>query len=283
MKKTKTEKIVFTIVFCIFIAYTIYILFPLLFAFNSALKADGGDVLTYAEKLSIPPHFENFIEALKSLKVGKTSFFMMVVNSLIYSCGTTFLGIMSSTFLAYAVSKYEFKLKGFLYALALFVMTIPIYGSAPAHYKLIKWLQWDNTWFYLLSTAGAFGFNFIVIHSFFEGVSKEYSEAAFMDGAGHFLVFFKIMLPMALPSIMAVVITSFIGSWNDYMTPLLYLKKMPTLASGLYVFKVDMANYKASDHYYFAGVLISLIPVVALFLAFQNTIMEKVYAGGLKG
>lgn len=283
MKKTKAEKIVFKIVFCLFIAYTAYILFPLLFAFNSALKAEGGHVLKYAEKLSIPPHFENFVDALEGLKVGKTTFFMMVFNSIIYTCGTTFLGIMSSTFLAYAVSRYEFKLKGFLYALALFVMTIPIYGSAPAYYKLIKWLQWDNTWLYLLSTAGAFGFNFIVIHSFFEGVSKEYSEAAFMDGAGHFHVFFKIMLPMAIPSIMAVVITTFIGSWNDYMTPLLYLKKMPTLASGLYVYKVQTAGYQASDHLYFAGVLISLIPVFILFVSFQNTIMEKVYAGGLKG
>lgn len=282
MKKTKVEKIVFAIVFCIFIAYSAYILFFLLFAFNSALKQESGDVLKYAEKISFPPRFRNFYDALWELKILKTDFLDMILNSVIYSCGTTFLGIMSSTFLAYAVSKYEFKLKGFLYALALFVMTIPIYGSAPAYYKLIKWLKWDNTWFYLLSTAGGFGFNFIIIHSFFEGVSKEYAEAAFMDGAGHFRVFLQVMLPMAIPAIMAVVITTFIGNWNDYMTPLLYIKNKATLSSGLYYFK-ENSNHNAADHIYYAGLLISLLPVLVLFICFQNTIMEKVYAGGLKG
>ena len=283
MKKTKTEKIVFTIVFCIFIVYSAYILFFLLLALNCALKQKGSDVLQFAEKISFPPRFRNFYDALWVLKVRKIGFFDLIINSVIYTCGTTFLGIMSSTFLAYAVSRYEFKLKGFLYALALFVMTIPIYGSAPAYYKLIKWLKWDNTWFYLLSTAGGFGFNFIIIHSFFEGVSKEYAEAAFMDGAGHFRVFFQIMLPMAIPSIMAVVITTFIGNWNDYMTPLLYLKDKATLSSGLYVFKEIMVQGGNKEHIYYAGLLISLIPVLVLFISFQNTIMEKVYAGGLKG
>ena len=90
------------------------------------------------------------------------------------------------------------------------------------------------------------------------------------------------MLPMAIPSIMAIVVTSFIGNWNDYMTPLLYFKSMPTLSSGLWRYEQE-SRYNANEPVFLAGVVISLIPVVTLFIAFQNTIMQKVYAGGLKG
>lgn len=282
LKLTKGEKAIYIAVFVIFVLYSLYIVLPLAFCFNGSLKASGAEFMKNMISIPKKPKFENYWTALNTLELNRNSFFEMTLNSVLFAGGTTFFGIMSSTFLAYAISKYDFKLKNFLYSLALFVMIIPIYGSLPANYRLLKQLNFTNSWLYLISTAGGFGFNFIVIHSFFEGVSREYSEAAFIDGAGHFRVFFQIMLPMALPSITAIVITAFIGSWNDYMTPLLYLGKMPTLSSGLWAYNERM-KYTANQPVYFAGVLISLIPIVVLFLAFQNTIMQKVYAGGLKG
>lgn len=281
-KKSISEKIVYTIVFILFFLYALYIVLPLGYCLNSALKADGSVFNKYKFSLSIPPRFNNFAEAFKSLDISGVGFLEMLLNSVIYSFGTTFLSIMSSTFLAYAVSKYDFKLKKFLYSLAIFVMIIPIYGSLPATFKLFEDLHLNNSWAYLLSTASGFGFNFIVIHSFFEGISKDYSEAAFIDGSGHFNVFFRIMLPMAIPAITAVFITSFIGNWNDYLTPLLYLKKMPTLSSGLWAF-YEKSKFFSCEPIYFAGVIISLIPIITLYLCFQNTVMQKVYAGGLKG
>jgi len=282
LKLTKGEKAIYIAVFVIFVLYSLYIVLPLAFCFNGSLKASGAEFMKNMISIPKKPKFENYWTALNTLELNRNSFFEMTLNSVLFAGGTTFFGIMSSTFLAYAISKYDFKLKNFLYSLALFVMIIPIYGSLPANYRLLKQLNFTNSWLYLISTAGGFGFNFIVIHSFFEGVSREYSEAAFIDGAGHFRVFFQIMLPMALPSITAIVITAFIGSWNAYMTPLLYLGKMPTLSSGLWAYNERM-KYTANQPVYFAGVLISLIPIVVLFLAFQNTIMQKVYAGGLKG
>ncbi len=282
MKKTKSEKIVFGIVFGIFVLYAVYLVIPFVFALNSSLRESGEAFNLDMVKLAVPPYFDNYIKAFNELKVGKIGFMEMVFNSVFYATGATFMSIMSSTFLAYAVSKYDFKLKNFLYSLALFVMIIPIYGSMPATYRLLKNLNFIDSWGYLFSCCGAFGFNFIVIYSFFQSISKDYSEAAFIDGAGHVRVLFQIMLPMAIPSIMAIVITSFIGNWNDYMTPLLYFKSMPTLSSGLWRYEQE-SRYNANEPVFLAGVVISLIPVVTLFIAFQNTIMQKVYAGGLKG
>lgn len=282
MKKSKTERIFFTVVFIIFVVYSIAILYLFAFAFNSSLIENGRAFIKDSVSIVTKPNFGNYLIALKELKVNKIDFLGMLLNSLIYSVGTTGLGIMSSTFLAYAVSKYDFKLKKFLYSLALFVMIIPIYGALPAQYRFFTQLKLINSWAYLISTAGAFGFNFIIIHSFFESVSSDYMEAAFIDGAGHFTVLFSIMFPMALPSITAIVVTSFVGCWNDYQTPLLFLPRLATLSSGLWVYE-NKIQYSANAPVYFAGTLISIIPVLLLFLIFQNTIMEKVYAGGLKG
>ena len=282
MKRPIRENVAFGIVFAIFVFYTIYLLIPFAFAINSSLRGSGQEFNLNMVKLAVPPHFDNYLKAFRELKVGKIGFWQMVTNSVVYSAGSTFMGIMSSTFLAYAVSKYNFKLKNFLYSLALFVMIIPIYGSMPATFRLLKTLNLIDSWAFLLSCAGAFGFNFIVIYSFFQSISRDYSEAAFIDGAGHFRVLFQIMLPMAIPSIMAIVITTFIGNWNDYMTPLLYFKSMPTLSSGLWRYEQE-SRYKANEPVFLAGVVWSLIPVVTLFLVFQNTIMQRVYAGGLKG
>jgi ABC-type glycerol-3-phosphate transport system permease component len=90
------------------------------------------------------------------------------------------------------------------------------------------------------------------------------------------------MLPQAMPSIIALSILSFIGTWNDYMTPFLYLKNWPTLALGIYQFDT-MQQYRSNVPIYYCGVLMSMVPILILFCCMQKTIMENTVAGGLKG
>ena len=103
-----------------------------------------------------------------------------------------------------------------------------------------------------------------------------------MDGASDFYAFVRVMLPQALPAMTSLIVLAAIGLWNDYQTPLLYLTKMPTLAVGLQQFSAE-AVYSAQMNIYYAGLLLSMIPVLALFLIFQNTLMNKTAVGGLKG
>ena len=120
------------------------------------------------------------------------------------------------------------------------------------------------------------------MYAFFINLSCSYAEAALIDGAGHFKIFKTIMMPLAAPPILSLAVISSISIWNDYMTPLVYMRDYPTLATGLYVYETSMTratNYPV----YFAGVLLSLIPILTVFIFFQNTIMENVTAGGLKG
>ena len=275
-------KTVNVIVFILFLLCTIGMLYPYFYGLNISFMENGRAFMRDTTHIPMPPHFENYAKAFEELNLSDNSYLMMIVNSLWYSAGSTICGLLSSSCAAYVICKYRFRGRNFLYNMAIVIMMIPIYGNLPAQYKLFTKLNLVNSPLYLVTTLGGFGGTFIYAYAFFKSLSWSYAEAAFIDGASHFKVFIKVMMPMLLPSLTALGIIAFIGSWNDYMGPLLWLDKMPTLASGLWSYERKI-QYTANQPVYFAGVILSLLPILAIFVIFQNTIMSNIYAGGLKG
>ena len=279
--RSKSERIVLWIVFALFLLYAISMIVPFVWAFLSSLKTDDE----YFEKVFALPKdwlFSNYIKAFDEFKVKRTPFLGMFFNSLYLSVAGTFIGIMVTSMTAYTIAKYQFPGNKFIYNVAIFIMVIPIVGNLPAQYKLMVDLNINNPIGILLLYTGGFGMNFIIMNGTYRSISWNYAEAAFIDGASDFLVYWKIMLPQAMPSIIALAILSFIGTWNDYMTPFLYLKDWPTLALGIYQFdKVQL--YRSNVPIYYCGVLMSMVPILILFCCMQKTIMENTVAGGLKG
>lgn len=282
MKKTLGEKIIFAIISVIFLVYALVILYPFFFAIMSSLKENGRAYINDSVSLPWPMYFGNYVKAFKELEVSNNNFFQMVFNTIWYAGGCTVLEILSSSAIAYCVCRYKFKLRNFFYGLSIFIMIIPIYGALPSSYRLFSILGLIDSRFYIVSAINGFGFSFLILYAYYKGVSWNYAEAAFIDGASHYSVFFKIMQPMAMPSVTAIAIMSFVGLWNDYSAPLLFMPNLPTLASGLVLYEKE-TQYMANQPIYFAGAIISIIPVVTIFIVFQNTIMQNVYAGGLKG
>lgn len=279
---SKSKTIVFAIVFALFVLYAAVLLYPFVYAINIAVKENGRAFMRDPISVTLPFHFGNFIKAFKSLEVANTGFFGMTINSLWYAAGSTLGVLAASTCTAYVIAKYKFRGRGFIYSAAIVVMMIPLYGSMPAQYRLYSQLHIIDSPLILITTLSGFGSYFIYIHAFFKGLSWTYAEAAFIDGAGNLKVFFKIMVPMLLPSLSALAVMNFVGVWNDYSGPIVWLPNLPNLASGLYRYELNM-QYTANQPVYFAGVFISLIPVITIFALFQNTIMTHVYTGGLKG
>jgi raffinose/stachyose/melibiose transport system permease protein/N-acetylglucosamine transport system permease protein len=162
-------------------------------------------------------------------------------------------------------------------------MIIPIFGAGPAQYKQAIDLGIINSPLMLIKSIGGYGgFEFLVLYAFFKGISWSYAESAFLDGASHFQVFFRVMLPLSAGPCVSLMVVAFIGAWNDYFGPLIYLYDYPTLSTGLYIFQSDMqraVNYPV----YFAGLIMSMIPIFLIFVFSQKTIMNNVTAGGLKG
>ena len=280
--KTKTEMVVLWVLFLFFAIYALSLLYPFFWAFINSFKDKSEFVY---EKFAFPSvwKWQNYSYAFSKMSIGSVPFYGAMINSVMLTVLSVLAILLSSSFSAYALSKYSFRGRNLLYSVAIFSMIIPVVGALPAQYKLIKDLNFDNMLGMVILQSGGFGFNFLILYGYFKSVSWSYAEAALVDGAGDGKIFFSIMLPQAKPSLIAVGIIAGIGIWNDYYTPLIYLgDTWPTLSYSLYIFGNNMA--RSGDYpYFFAGSLIATIPVVLVFILFNNTIMTNTVAGGLKG
>ena len=266
----------------IFAIYSLLLLFPLIFALNSSLKNGDQDFIMNMSKITLNPKFVNYIHAWTELEISGVTFGDMFLNSVWFSAGTTLLNVFSSMCLAYGVAKYRFKGRDAMYSFVLIIMVFPVFGTLPARYKLYSNLGFIDSPLLLLAYAGGFDSQFLILYAFFKNVDWSFAESAFIDGASHWRVFIRIMMPMALPAVAALAVSNFIVSWNNYGDVLLYLPNMPTLSTGMYVFDTKMM-YQADRPLLYAGMVITLLPIVILYLTMQKTVMKMTFEGGIKG
>ena len=282
IKRKKKFSLSRALIFFAFTFYAISLIYPLVWAFLSSLK-ESTEYMTN-NKMDLPQNwlFENYLKAFEGLNIDGRNMFDMLINSLWFTIGGTLAGVGVSCMTAYAVAKYRFPGSKIIYWTAIISMMIPIVGSLPSQFNVYTALGIIETPWLLLAFMNGFGFNFLVLHSYFESLPRSYMEAAFIDGAGHFTCFWRVMLPQAKSPIMALSIVSAIGFWNDYTTPLLFLKEYPTLSSGIYMYQVINTRI-LNMPVLFAGILMTAIPVLLLYAFFQNKIMNISLEGGIKG
>lgn len=239
------------------------------------LKIDFSNYAKALEKFT----FENYVDG----ELVTTNYFTLIWNSLWFSFGMAATKMVATVFFAYAVAKFEFPGRKFLYAFIVLQMMLPIYGQTAANYQLLDNLGLVDTPLFLIGQGAGHGMYFLIVYAFFRNLPAGYAEAAKIDGAGPFTVFFKVMLPQARPIIVSLSVMQFISAWNSYDVPLLYLPSYPTLSTALYLYKDNMFQLGLSTPTYFAGMLISIIPVAVLFLIFNKQIMNNISIGGMKG
>lgn len=281
-KWSRQEKIILISTSVLFSIYALTLIYPFIFTFLNALKSP---VEFSTDPLGFPTEFkwENFVTAFE-INYNGVTLGDMIWNSVWQTLLATVCGLVASSMMAYVTAKYDFKFLKVLYAVGIFSMVIPIIGSTPAMYKLLSDLEIiDRPAFIWVIWFSGFGFAYLVLYSYFKTISWTYAEAAFIDGAGHFTVFLKIMLPQAIPAISSVLIVNAISFWNDYMTAYLYLPSYPNLALGLYELKNNFSYIEGGMPVYYALMLLSLVPVALAFIIFQRSIMKNLSTGGLKG
>ncbi len=276
------DKVLFTVVFVIFTLQCFTLIFPVLWMIVASCKEATeffiGNPFALPEKWLLG----NYVDAFYSLNIeGQATFFEMIGNSLWYTGISTAMSVFMPSVTGYVLSKYKFKGRDVIYTVAITAMTLPIVGSGASYMQLINDMGIYNTPLLpIIGGLGGFGGSFLVYYGFFKSVSWAYAEAASIDGAGPYTIFFKIMLPQAVPIMLTYAITNSISNWNAYESVLLYLPDYLTLAAGLFNY-----NSTARDNYpvYFAGLIISMIPTIALFSVFSDKIMTSISFGGLKG
>ncbi|MFD0960763.1 carbohydrate ABC transporter permease [Paenibacillus chungangensis] len=277
-RKTLGQLALRTVIQLLFMAYAASLIYPFIWMLINSLKSNQE---FFMDIWSLPKEWrwDNYASAWSSANIGKYFF-----NSVWMTAIGTFTSVMCAAMPAYVVAKYKFKGSNIVYALAIVGFLIPTVGTFGPWYLLMQQLGLFNPLGVMLGYAGGIGFNMIILYSFFKGISWEYAEAAFMDGAGHFRVFLLIMLPLARGGIVAVCIFAVIGIWNDYFQPFILLQDTSqyTIAVGL-ANLVEVQKYSANYTVLFAAMWIAVLPILIAYLFLQEKLISGFAMGGLKG
>lgn len=278
-RQTKADKIMFTSVFIIFLIQSITLLAPIALMFLLALQ-DPGSTNVWSFDFSTGVYFDNFVKAFTQMDYNGMSFVTMLWNSIWLTVVQTFFSVFMPSMTGYVMSKYKFVGRNFIYSAVIFSMVIPIAGNTAAGLQLHNALgTWDTPIFAVLNSIGGFGTTFIVYYGFFKSVSWAYAEAVQIDGGGPFTIFFKVMLPQAMPIMLTYAITNSITYWNSYEQLLLYMPSYPNISAGLLMLRQKFDGTPR----YFAALIIAMVPTVTIFAVFSNKIMGSISIGGLKG
>lgn len=272
----QTKKIVS---YLLMMAIGIVLITPLLWMVFTSLKP-------MEEIVRYPPTFfpekivwQNYLDTITAFP-----FWRYARNTLLITVLVVFGNVLSNSFIAYGFAKLDFPGKKLMFALVLSTMMIPGFVTMIPQYVLFSKIGWVGTYLPLI-VPSFFGnaFNIFLMRQFYLSINDELIEAAEIDGANHFYIWSRLMLPLTKPALITIAINSFNAAWNDFLGPLLYIQDQEkyTLQIGLQVFQNQATT---QWNYLMAGATLVLIPTILLFFFAQRYFIEGMdLTGGSKG
>ncbi|MGL3151589.1 carbohydrate ABC transporter permease [Microbacterium sp. A82] len=278
--KRKTWQTVVWLV--VLVILTAIVLYPLLWLFLSTFKPNA-EFGQNPGLLPNAPTIDNYIKVADGIAgVPMWRFFF---NSLLLAVSAVVGTVLSSALAAYAFARVQFKGLGILFAAMIGTLLLPFHVVIIPQYIMFNSFGLVDTFWPLilpkfLATEAFFVF---LLVQFMRQMPRDMDEAARIDGAGHFRIFWAIILPLVKPALITCAIFSFIWSWNDFLGPLLYLTSPDNyplpIALRLYNDQTSTSDYGATV----TASFIALLPVLLFFLAFQRFLVDGVATQGLKG
>lgn len=254
---------------------------PFYWMVASSLKTEQQLAMVPPEWIPNPVDWHNYVEALTS---PTRPFAAALKNTSLYTLVGGFGLVFSSCLIAYGFARLEFDGRDLMFILVLSTMMLPSQVTLIPQYILFKELGWLNT-FNPLIIPSYFGSAFYVflLRQFFLTIPIELDEAALMDGANRFTIFWHVILPVSKPILVTVIAFTFISHWNAFFGPLIYLDSPNkyVLALWLALFRVD-PTYLRVD-YMMAGSVVIVIPVITVFLMCQRSFVAGITMTGMKG
>lgn len=249
---------------------------PFLWMITTSLKPQG---MVFDPPFFVPRHFEwqNYWQAWRSAPFPR--FFM---NSAIMTIGITIAQTLFSAMAGYAFARLRFRGRNVLFFLVLGTMMIPFPITLIPSYLIIAQLGWINTYQALIVPRAVSAFAIFLFRQFFVSLPRELEEAAFLDGANRFQVFFRVVLPLSGPVLAASGLFSFLFAWNDFLWPLIVTNstEMQPIQVGLAYFQ---GQYGTFWTLLMAATVLATLPVVVVFLFAQRRFIEGITGTGLKG
>ena len=252
-------------------------IYPLLWMISASLKTNA-EIFAGLGLIPEVPQWQNYQRAWQQARIGQ-----YFTNTVIITLSSVILVVVTTSMIGYVLGRYSFPGKQVIVGLFVATVFLPTgYTIIPVFEMVNRLGLADTLWGVILAQSGGAHVLYILLFAgYFSQLPRELEEAAIMDGAGFVRVFFQIMLPLAMPIMATVIILQFIGSWNDFLLPLVLTLSRPelrTLAVGMYAFRgefyVDWSGMAAAA-------TISLLPIIIVFLFMQRYFVEGI-AGAVK-
>jgi multiple sugar transport system permease protein len=265
------------LLYSILTLYAIVTIIPFLWALSSSFK--NLEEIVSGTINFIPKDFT--LENYKTIFIKQELFPRWLFNSVFVGVSVTLLNLLFNSMAGYALARLSFSGKKTLFVMILAILMIPGQVTMIPNYLILKELGWLNTYQGLI-VPGMVNATFIfMMRQFFINFPKELEEAAELDGLGKFGTFFRIVLPMAVPALAAQAIFVFMGSWNDFMKPLIVMSdpELFTLPLGLNTFKGQYISYW---NYIMAASMVFTLPVLIIYAFFNKYFMKGISFTGDK-
>jgi multiple sugar transport system permease protein len=260
-------------------ALAVTMILPFLWMISTSFKIEM-EVFNYpVEWVPKSFHPENYAKAWNS----RFSFPLYYFNTIKVSILTTFLQVTVSAMAGYAFAKIKFSHSKKIFLLYLATLMIPGQVTLIPSFIIMRSLRLINTHLGIILIASFSIYGTFLLRQFISTVPNEMSEAAFIDGANHYQIFGRIILPMVKPAIATLAMLKFIWTWNDYQHPLIFLttEKLFTLQLGMRAFR--SAEYGDQFAVMMAAAVMAILPLVVIFLIFQRYVIEGITIGAVKG
>lgn len=268
------------VIYLVLIAGSLLFLTPLFWQISTSLKTSAQAQAHPPVWIPTPPQFQNYAELFNRFPMAA-----YLANSVFITSAIIFGTVVSSSLAAYGFARLRMPGRDLIFLILLSTLLLPGVVLIIPQFVMFQRLQWVNTYNPLI-VPSFFGsaFSIFLLRQFFMTVPRELEDAARIDGAGFLRTFAQIVLPLAWPAVIAVALYSFLGAWNDFLGPLLYLSDPDkyTLPVALRFLQGSMRT-RPENHLLMAAATISIIPCIVVFVLAQRWFMQGQVFTGVKG
>lgn len=260
--------------------WAVAVIFPFVWMVVTALKADP-EILSSPWRLPAAAQWDNFARAWTQARIGRFFF-----NTLLVLAGSLAGTLLVSSMAAYVLARFPFPGRNVVFYGFVAGLMFPVFLALVPLYFLVDDLGLLGTYqgLILVYIAYSLPFTIFFLTAFFKTLPNEVGEAAILDGASQYQIFFQIMLPLAKPGLIAMGIFNFLGQWNQFLLPLVLMpdENRYLLSQGLYFLAVQQ-GYQNDYGALFAAMTITMIPTLVVYVLFQRRLEAGLTAGALKG
>lgn len=259
--------------------FSAFFLIPLVWMVSTSLK--NAEELPLYPPIWIPDpiRWDNYVTAFVEGSLGG-----YLWNTVVVTVPSVIGAVLSNSLIAYGFARVQWPGRDYVFAIVLATMILPDFVTFIPLYLIFRDLNWLNTYYPLILPIflGSPFFIFL-LRQFLMALPAELTDAARVDGASELLIFLRIVIPLATPALAVVALFQFIGSWNDYFGPLIYLSDVDKYTISLGIANMESAYGFSNFAWIMAATCMSIMPIILLFFFAQRTFIEGIALTGLKG